>query len=126
MLISLPESLRLPVWKYVCIFCVYEEDEEEDRKWCIMLGTINNSPTAAWRNWELHSPHTVTRNYTFLYFSLSSPFKASYCSHLLFDQFLQPLSHHSYPCPSTKLSKFPFELISSTLSSQFLPLSVKV
>ena len=58
--------------------------------------------------------------------SLSSPIKASYCSHLLFDQFLQPLSHHSYPCPSTKLSKFPFELISSTLSSQFLPLSVKV
>ena len=78
MLISLPESLRLPVWKYVCIFCVYEEDEEEDRKWCIKLGTINNSPTAAWRNWELHSPHTVTRNYTFLYFSLSSPFQRNY------------------------------------------------
>ena len=41
--------------------------------------------------------------------SLSSPIKASYCSHLLFDQFLQPLSHHSYPCSMSihKIVKVP-------------------
>ena len=53
----------------VCLYilCI-REDEEEDRKWCIMLGTINNSPAAAWQNWELHSPgesHQITHFYTF-------------------------------------------------------------
>ena len=71
MLISLPESLRLAVWKYVCIFCVYEEDEEEDRKWCIMLGTINNSPACCLA--KLGAPQSTVQSHTEIHISTLFP-----------------------------------------------------